>query len=470
MHRIHLAELRDSWSAWLGVSLAFFTANLSFVMSSLVLVSGWNAVNSGLATLEATGEYTLVPISNYVFSGMVSLSVISMSTLMVVDSRRGSLARLAMAGAEPKTVIRTVMTQLVAVCLANAVLADAVALVTLNRYLHFLAFRMDPNDQNPLIPGIHNIGVVLASNVGVVVVALVGGYWQARRGSRIPPVEALRCSAVDPSQKMTILRWLTVVPILGLLGLIFAVTPGIIEFSGKEAASNILQIGLGTIILVVVLMGVLAPVLVSPLARLWTAAVPLRSPAWKIARRNIYTRGARFSRSVIPVVFTIGLMLGILSLAPTIEGTVQSVFGKGETMSNAGIGAFLSMMGWALAIALAGGVGNVIMMSKQRDADLALMGISGATPAQRVAITLIEGFILTVTATMLALVAIAVEAVYFQTAFSAMGFDPVFIIPPQAWIVGCGGTLVIMLAAMALPTLPALRRPEPRVVARLVAE
>ena len=43
-------------------------------------------------------------------------------------------------------------------------------------------------------------------------------------------------------------------------------------------------------------------------------------------------------------------------------------------------------------------------------------------------------------------------------------------VPASAWLLGVGVTGLIMVAATFLPTLSALRLPEPRVVARLAAE
>lgn len=44
--------------------------------------------------MMSSAEFTLTPVSNFVFSGIVGLTVIATSTSMVVDSRRGGLARL----------------------------------------------------------------------------------------------------------------------------------------------------------------------------------------------------------------------------------------------------------------------------------------------------------------------------------------------------------------------------------------
>lgn len=49
-------------------------------------------------------------------------------------------------------------------------------------------------------------------------------------------------------------------------------------------------------------------------------------------------------------------------------------------------------------IAFSAGVGSLLMMSRQRDAELVLTGIVGGTPVQRVAIPLAEAFMITVTA------------------------------------------------------------------------
>lgn len=134
------------------------------------------------------------------------------------------------------------------------------------------------------------------------------------------------------------------------------------------------------------------------------------------------------------------------------------------------MGAFLSLLGPALAIALAGGVGNLFMMSKQRDAELALFGITGATPAQRRLLPVLEAIILTVTAAIPGILALIVMLTYLYISFSGAGLVAVLSVPVTAWVVSVGATGLIMVAATFLPTLSALRLPEPRVVARLAAE
>ncbi|MDO5533140.1 MAG: hypothetical protein Q4F65_00615 [Propionibacteriaceae bacterium] len=471
MRRLYLAELRDSWPAWLGVSLAFVMANLSFANSALVLASGWEAVSSGRLALEASAEFTLSPVTNFLFSGAVSLVVIATSASMVIDSRRGSLARLALAGASPGQVTRSVMVQLVVAALACAVIADGIALATLDPYLAFLTFGTESGLAIEKPAPVHDLGSVLLANLGVVAVAVVGGYGQARRAAAITPVEALRQAAAAPPPRVGVLRWIGVALALAVVGAFFAAIPVVAGFAGKETASTFLQMSLGTLVVFIVAVATAAPALVSPLARAWTALIPSRSPVWQMARRNVYVRGARFARSVVPIIFTIGLMLGLLSLGPTIHATsVASGFEEAISLDKAGMGAFLSLLGPALAIALAGGVGNLFMMSKQRDAELALFGIAGATPNQRLLLPALEAVILTVTAAIPAVAGLGVMLTFLLVSLGAGGLVPAVAVPTSAWLVGIGGTGLVMVAATFLPTLGALRLPEPRVVARLAAE
>ena len=471
MQRLYLAELRDSWPAWLGVSLAFVVANLSFANSALVLASGMEAVAQGRLAMESSAEFTLSPISNFVFSGLVALVVIATSASMVIESRRGSLARLALAGASPAQVTRTVMLQLVVVALACAVVADIIAVATLNPYLHFLTVGTESGLSIEQPAPVYNIGGMVLANLGVVGVAVLGGYGQARRAAAIPPVEALRQASAAPPGRVRIIGWVGVALALGIIAVMFAAIPVIAGFAGKETVSTYMQMSLGALVVFIIAVALAAPALISPLARGWTALIPSRDPVWQLARKNIYVRGARFTRSVVPIIFTIGLMLGLLSLGPTIYATsVASGFEQTIQLDKAGMGAFLSLLGPALAIALAGGVGNLFMMSKQRDAELALVGITGATPNQRRLLPVLEAIILTVTAAIPATAALGVMMTFLVVSFQAAALVPGIAVPASAWIVGVGVTGLIMVEATFLPTLSALRLPEPRVVARLAAE
>jgi len=100
---------------------------------------------------------------------------------------------------------------------------------------------------------------------------------------------------------------------------------------------------------------------------------------------------------------TIGLFLGMTCTV----GSLQSSFdASGITRDLVGTGwrAMIVLLGLPLLVSLSGGVGSLIMMSKQRDAELALLGVAGATPRQRVLVPLLEAVIISVTATILGFV------------------------------------------------------------------
>lgn len=472
MWRIYLAELRDSWPAWLGVSLAFIVTNLSFATSALVLASGWSAIESGTLVLNDSAEFTATPITNFVFSGVVALVVIAGSARMVVDSRRAALARLGLAGATPGQVVLSVLVQLALVSLASAVVADAIALITLDPYLAFLTEGVESGLTIGQPPAVYAIGPMLAANLGVVAVALLGGLAQAKRAAAVTPVEAMRQASGGGEFGMRRGRWVGVgLCSLLLVGLFGAIWP-IAADRNSETVSTLLQLSVVSLLVFVTLVALLAPVLIGPLTQAWTALLPVRDPAYVLTRLNLAARGRQFARAAIPVIFTVGLLFGLLSIFPTIYATslINEFPGGAVTLDKANLGAVLSLIGPALAIALAGGIGSVFMMSKRRDAELALLGITGATPAQRQRMAVLEALILTVTATMLGLAAYAVMAGHFALSLSLAGYRPALSVPGSAWLVSVVGTALVLVAATYLPTLRALGRPEPRVVAALVAE
>lgn len=264
MLRISLAELRGSWPAWLGVSLALVVTNLSFATSALVQASGWAAVRAGRLELEASGEFTLVPISNHVLSGLVGLVVIGTAAGLVVDARRGALARLGLAGATPGQVVRSVLAQLVLVCLACAVVADLVAVLTLEAWLGFLTTGVDSGESFTRPDPVYSLGAVALANLGVLAVAVLGGLRQARRAAALAPVEALRESAAPAPPRMTGWRWAGVaVAGLALAGPFAAIGP-LAAARDKETVSTMLQLALLVLVLVLLVAALLAPLVIGP--------------------------------------------------------------------------------------------------------------------------------------------------------------------------------------------------------------
>lgn len=206
MRRLHLAELRDSWSVWLGVCVGFVVINFALALSALALAAGRWMVSSGAVQVEDSAALVWGPSINIGFCVLVGGIVIGSSTSLVVDSRRGSLARLALAGATPGQVVATLMTQLVTVSVVCSLVGDLLAFVTLRPTLDFLT--SERGASLPTATPLYVVWPVALANLFAMVLAVFSGFRQARRASRIPAVEALRQSAGGPTERMTVGRWL----------------------------------------------------------------------------------------------------------------------------------------------------------------------------------------------------------------------------------------------------------------------
>ena len=207
---------------------------------------------------------------------------------------------------------------------------------------------------------------------------------------------------------------LVVITVVGAYFSVFSIA----SQESTDTLFNLLQTSLLVLVMLAVLFSLLAPVLIRPLTSAWVRLLPLPAPSWQLARRAARARAQRLLRSVIPVMMTVGLLLGIASIVGCLKGSFEAS-GIEFHLVAAGWMTMLTLLGLPLLLSLAGGVGSPIMMSKQRDAELALLGVVGATPRQRVLIPLLEA---------------------------------------------------VTIAATVLPTLGAHRMPEPAVIARMVAD
>lgn len=179
-------------------------------------------------------------------------------------------------------------------------------------------------------------------------------------------------------------------------------------------------------------------------------------------------RADRLVKSVVPAMISVGLVFGIMAMADSVNATLR-VNNYGYQLEGASIIAVFGVFGLSLAIALAGSVGNLVMMARQRDAELALDSIVGATPRQQVILPALEATIVTCSAGLLGL---AMAGVSIGVLARGMPYilDVSAVSVPWWTLLGMLlGMWIIVLAATVLPSLPSLRHPAPRVIARLVA-
>lgn len=467
MRGVQLAELRHSWPAWAAVSLSFVVLNFALVLNGLVLGSGLTAISDGELRVTDSAGYVWSGGLNIAMCTLVGLSVVGTASSLVVDSRRGALARLALAGATPGQIRRTISVQLVATSLASAVLGAAAAAAVLPAQIDLIASDRagegapPPEPRYALWPIALGVGISLA-------ISVIGGSRQARRAGAN---RAGRGAAPVPGRYrggMPWRRWvLAVVVLLGAVGC-FAALPAMTASRTKETVSNTLQVNLVLFVLLATFFVSVAPVLVRPLTQGWTTLVPSRAATWQIARRTVTARADRLVRSVIPIMFTVAMVASLIGMGGTLSATMAANGLSG--VEQVGALSFLYLMGFPIAVAISGGVGVLIMMSRQREADLALFGIVGATPRQRVIAPILEAVIISVTALILALVVALVAGVHMFVALDLSGYAAATRVPYLEIAGAFGLCLVVTVLATTLPTLRSLRMPAPQVIARLVAE
>ncbi|WP_394276290.1 FtsX-like permease family protein [Luteococcus sp.] len=469
MYTIVRSELRSSWSAWLGVALGFVMTSFALALSAMVLQSALVARGTTVPLMEADA-YAYNGGINLVLCLVVGLSVVASSTELVVQSRRGAVARLALAGATPVGIVSTVVSQLTAVALASAVVGDLLAIAALRPALAYLQHERGQESAGRAAPAVVDARTLLAVGAAWVLVSVLGGLAQARRASRIPPVEALRVAqaADDSGRRMGLGRWLRAVLALVVTGLCWAMVPILTAHPDRETFTQIMQMNLLGLCVTGWFLAELSPVLVGPVTQLWTRHMPA-GPAWQLGRATVLAKAARLTRSVVPVMFTVGLAFGVLGL-PATYNAIFRASGYGVELGHVGAATFLVNLGLPLAVAMCGSIGSLFMMSRQRDAELALLGISGATGQQRTAVATFEALIVAGTATILGLVMALSAFVYLAYGATSTGLTFSLALPLASMLEAVLLTALVTAAATVLPTLGALRIPEPKVIARLVAE
>lgn len=467
MIRLGLADLRESWVTWLGVSLAFIVTNGVLAMCMLFGHSVTTAVEAGGVTGDDIAAVEMMPTVNMVMSGLVALAVIGASTALVVSARRPALARLLLAGASPGQVVRFLGVQLIVVSASSALIGDALAVAATPS-----ALEMVMTDRGiSAIPMTVSIGAMLVANAACIALAVLGGLRQARAASRIPPVTALReATAAAPAREgwgTRVRRIAMFVVVLAIVVTFFIGYRTMAPELGTDALSQLMQ-GAAMLIPVVGLgLASILPWLVGPATRLWTAAIP-GGPSWHLARHTVMAKADRMVRSILPVMFTTGLLFGMLLVTDTALAAFRQM-GRGENISGATPTTLVTLIGLPLVVAVAGSVGNLIMMSGQRSAELALDGVVGATPRQQILVPVFEALILTVTACVLGLVMAATGAAFLASGL-ALSIPGATISWPWGMLAASALVcLAVTMLATVVPVLRSLREPAPRVIARLVS-
>ncbi|MDO5499870.1 MAG: ABC transporter permease [Propionibacteriaceae bacterium] len=468
MRKVQLAEIKHSWLTWAGVCLTFVAANYGLAIGFLYIATGINGYAAGVLTLTNLGQLAAVGGVNVLFGAIVGAVVIGSSTALVIAARRGAFARLALAGATPGQIVRVVMLQLVVVTLACALAGDLLAGVLFRFYLD-----AEAADREMAVPAVGQaLWAYLGANLLCVLIALIGGWKQARAASRIPPVEALRpvreVTGVA-KRRLWVLRGLAIAACWAIIAAAFAGFPAVSRSAGPDAGDLAFQLAVLLLVVTGIAITAAGPPALTAFARAWAALIPSPGGIWHLARTTVRVRAERFARSVGPIMFAVGLMIGMIAMVDTLEASTRAA-GREVLLSSAGPFAVFSLVGAPLIIAGAGSVGGLLMMSRQRDAELALASIVGATPRQRVLMSLFEALLITVTGLLAGLVMAGVATGFMAYALGLLLGVAVVQVPILLLLGVVALCLVIAVAATVPPALPALGKPAPAVIAKLVSE
>ncbi len=467
--RLAIADLRDSWSAWLAVSLTFVATSAAVALCALSLTSTLAdpALTSATADENVRMLFIVSSAYNLIVTGCVGLVVIGSSVGLVVAARRAAFARLLLAGASPGQLVRTLCVQLAVVTVACSIVGSVVAVLLQPAVLRAIAEdRGFPTPEAVVSPS-----ALVTSSVCCVGLAIAGGLRQSLRATRIPPVESLRAAQGVVARRTPVwhhaLRVGFLVACLGAVAIAVRAFLMMAADMEGQAQQTLMQISFYSLPIAGLGLGVAAQSIAGPITRAWTRLLPIPGAAWHLSRHTVAARADRLVKSVVPVMFSVGLVFGMMMLTETMVRTME--LNGGVELDGTSTTSLLTLIGLPLVVAVAGSVGNLVMMSRQRDAELALNGVIGATPLQQRLLPTLEGTIVIGTAALLGLAMAAVPALVMLIGMGHAFEETAFGFPAGSLLVVLALTWVVTVAAMLLPSLPALRRPAPKVIARLVA-
>ncbi len=241
-------------------------------------------------------------------AGFAAIFVVASTFAFNVTRRRRDLALLRLVGATPQQVRRMLYREAISVGAAAALVGVA------------LGAALAPSVGDLLIeagmePATYQVRFLIwplavAFTMGPVV-ALLGVWTAARRGSRVRPLEALREATVE-SQPMSRTRWV-VGALCAVIGC--ALTTQIATASNAENAG---AYTLYSAMALIVAAAVLAPVVVPPLAVLLCWPFTLgRGATGILVRENARTAARRTAGCAAPVLLTVGFAVMISGLVQT---------------------------------------------------------------------------------------------------------------------------------------------------------
>lgn len=433
MMRLIFSDLRDHAATWIG---AF----------AIALVCGY--LGGWVVSIEATtASYKNLESFSFavaIFSILAAVPVLVSASNLTVAAQKRSYALWQLGNASPCRVSVVVLFQLVIVAMLGALVGTFIEAATYTLLFFWVFSSYAPPSDIAL-----HVGVPFMPIVWVVVsgIFLAGGFTGARSAGCTPPLVALR--GLEP--KRCGMTWLRALLFVGLAVVIWQLVAFLVAAEGGSGLPSTMYVPL----LVPAALTALAPVVFSTLLNAWTSLVPhAHWNVWYLARHM-----ARFGLSTstaveTPIMLGFGLIAGIFSLGNSMAVYAQQL-GMFDFNTTLDWTSSILLLGGPVLLCATGAAVSVVMSSRSRARDVALLVSCGARPLTLLAAAVCEALIHTITATLVGVAAVVISNALVCAAVDMPLFD--YLTFGEGFIVSLIGFALVLVATL-VPTWVALNR------------
>ncbi|MCM3778201.1 FtsX-like permease family protein [Microbacterium hydrocarbonoxydans] len=452
MRHLVISDLRHSLRIWAGSLFVLAVAQIcSMVVLGLLMVGVENMwmLDADPASLPRVvdADGTEIPPEAVAFTpgGIVSATSVSFVILAVVASltvrnvinsivyqRRRVMALWQLAGMTDRQLLGILRVQVALLSGAAILIAAPVAVLLTPSVLDLLRatdLLFAPPMTTRYVFGGYAIGAALG--VLICVLAVRGA---SKELKSLSPLEAIRSEGVREIP-MTRRRWISV-GVWGVVGIAAAVAALSAKTLSGASDASLLAALMG-----VVVVNVGGPVLIGGLVNGWTRLVPEHvSASWFLARKTLLAATARLVSTVGSVSTAVFLFVAMFS---------QQTAGGGEAQA----ADFVLIAGFPLAISIAGSIVAVFMAGQQREREIHLAELAGATPAQQTRQAVFEAVIVVVTGAAIGLaLSVVMLGLTIPTRLAVTGDGSLHV--AGEYFAGIAATLLLLnIVATVAPTL-----------------
>lgn len=391
MTRLLLADLRATGHLWIP---ALSAMTVCAAVGGGVLIAMWTGALTADQAPVSDAEEGIWAVGSTIamITAIAASGIIGSICGLCLSSRAREHALWLLTGVRPHRLRRALRLQVLLLALLSGIAALPLAYAAAAAVLwQWSAIGIVPPGQVPILHPLQ-APLVLALTV---LTALWGAAGVTRRAANVPEMRALRESAGGSHHT----SWPTILVALGVLALGLVIL-GVV-FSSQLEGPEDRAAGAFSACLMLLLAILLVPGwTLRPLLHVWTALVPSRSLAWRLARADCRYAATRSLTTIVP--FAVAA-----SLLAVLDGTTSATAGTATSIAEIAI-----VIGPALLVSWVGGVCVISMVRRERARDDALLEAAGASAGTRTRAAALEGLVYAVTALMFGALALAASVVF----------------------------------------------------------